>query len=151
MEILVCISICITTILVGRSYIQHKIDTEKARVGREAVALMYNFSTIGQLDNQMTALRELVTDDVFQQLTIDNEGRTLNTYLQFKCKSCEVEILESGTEFVIYKLNASSGTPTEDEIFLFIYNVDSSGKICWVKEYEGYEFTDSINYQGFDF
>lgn len=145
------LSISVAVMCAGKLYLEHRVDEEKARLGRQAVALLYNFKSIQQLDGQMTGLYNITTEEVYNQLTIDNEGRTLNTYIQFNCGSCEVNVLESGTEFVIYSLKASSGSPKEDEIFVFLYNVNKDGKICWVKEMEGYEFTDTINYQGFDF
>ena len=61
--------------------VQHVAQERVTELGERAVKLMYDFGTVEQLDYQMNDLKAITTDAVFNQLTIDNEERTLNTYL----------------------------------------------------------------------
>lgn len=107
-------------------------------LGTAAVVTLYDFGTVEQLDAQMATLKQITTDEVFQQLTIDNEERTLNTYLKFKGEACTVIILESTENYIIYSLQ----TPyvESNRKFIFRFTVNGQHKIDWVRESELIDF-----------
>lgn len=123
--------------------IQHVAQQHVAELGERAVKLMYDFGTVEQLDYQMSDLKAITTDAVFNQLTIDNEERTLNTYLKFKNKAVTVEIVQSTHDYVMYHLI----TPniSAERLFVFFFDVDDSGKISYVREVEAIDFVDTAN------
>lgn len=114
-----------------------------AALGEEAVKLLYDFGTVEQLDYQMNDLKKITTDAVFNQLTIDNEERTLNTYLKFKNKAVTVKVVKSTSDYVLYRLETEN--ISEDRLFAFFFDVDDSGKISYVREVEAIDFVDTID------
>lgn len=103
------------------------------KVGRKAVMCMYNFKDAYQLDKNMKSLKEITTDDVFSELTIDNVDTTLNKYLRFKDKPCYVNIQSYGIDYVIYTLDTES--ISSDRLFMFHFKVGLNGKINEFEEY----------------
>lgn len=110
-------------------------------IGVQAVNCLYDFGTVEQLDFQMQGLKEITTDAVFNQLTIDNEERTLNTYLKFKNKPVTVEIVSATSDYVLYRLKTEE--ISADRLFCFYFHVNKSGKIDTVREVEAIDFIDS--------
>ena len=103
------------------------------KVGRKAVMCMYNFKDAYELDENMSDLKKITTDDVFSSLTIDNVDTTLNKYLRFKDKPCYVNIQSYGLDYVIYTLDTES--ISNDRLFMFHYSVGLNGKINEFEEY----------------
>ena len=89
----------------------------------------------------MQALKEITTDAVFNQLTIDNEERTLNTYLKFKNKPVTVEVEEITNDYVLYRLKTEE--ISADRLFCFYYSVNKDGKLDKVREVEAIDFVSS--------
>lgn len=120
------------------------LEKQAAELGETAVKLLYDFGTAEQLDYQMIGLKEITTDAVFNQLTIDNEERTLNTYLKFKNKPVTVNVIKSTSDYVMYSLNTEyiSGS----RIFVFFFEIDPiENKIKSVREVEAIDFLSSYN------
>lgn len=118
------------------------IKEEKEQIGLTAVKALYDFRDAYQLDSNMVTLKEITTEPVFNDLTIDNEQRTLNTYLKFEGKSVTVNILKNTDSYVLYSLNTEK--ISDERIFVFFFDVDKEGKISWYKEVEGIEFVNTI-------
>lgn len=123
--------------------VQHVAQERVTELGERAVKLMYDFGTVEQLDYQMNDLKAITTDAVFNQLTIDNEERTLNTYLKFKNETVTVDIVRSTNNYVMYHLITTN--ISAERLFVFFFEVDDSGKICYVREVEAIDFVDSAN------
>ena len=117
------------------------INRNVQEIGKQAVMCLYDFATVEQLDYQMQALKEITTDAVFNQLTIDNEERTLNTYLKFKNKPVTVEVEEITNDYVLYRLKTEE--ISADRLFCFYYSVNKDGKIDKVREVEAIDFVSS--------
>lgn len=111
----------------------------KEELGEMAVKLMYNFQTLDELDDNMDALKEITTEDVYNNLTIDRTDRTLSVYLKFNNKPVTVVIDESSDSHVIYSLNTESISANRK--FVFFYEVGKKGKIEKIRESELIDFT----------
>lgn len=111
--------------------------------GVDAVKYLYNFDNVQQLDSNMVKLKEITTEGVFEQLTIDNTNRTLNTYLKFKGEPTKVNVIEATDTFVLYSLDTKY--VDSKRIFMFIYNVNDNGKIEYVREMECIDFVTDLN------
>lgn len=138
----VCIGITVAVSLVGVSVLGLAAVTsgKSKSLGVKAVMLMYNFDTIEQLSEQMAELREITTPEIYEELTIDNEDRTLNTYLKFRGNPVTVSIIKATGDYVMYSLTSESiGT---DRIFMFLYETDNQ-KINYVREVECIDFVET--------
>lgn len=114
----------------------------KADLGVELVKAMYDFENPYELDKNMLVVQKLVTEDVFSDLTIDNEQRTLSTYFKFKDASVHVNVLKSTDSYVLYSLDSEA--ISADRKFILIFSVNEEGVINEVKEMECYEYLNSI-------
>lgn len=114
----------------------------KADLGVELVKAMYDFENPYELDKNMLVVQKLVTEDVFSDLTIDNEQRTLSTYFKFKDASVHVNVLKSTDSYVLYSLDSEA--ISADRKFILIFSVNEEGIINEVKEMECYEYLNSI-------
>lgn len=114
----------------------------KADLGVELVKAMYDFENPYELDKNMFVVQKLVTEDVFSDLTIDNEQRTLSTYFKFKDASVHVNVLKSTDSYVLYSLDSEA--ISADRKFILIFSVNEEGVINEVKEMECYEYLNSI-------
>lgn len=109
-----------------------------SKVGISAINLLYKFHDYTELDSNMAELRKIVTSSVYDELTIDNEGRLLNTYLKFKGNACIPHVIASTSDYVLYTLETQS--IEETRLFLFIYSTNLFGKIDSVREVECIDF-----------
>ena len=114
----------------------------KADLGVELVKAMYDFENPYELDKNMLVVQKLVTEDVFSDLTIDNEQRSLSTYFKFKDASVHVNVLKSTDSYVLYSLDSEA--ISADRKFILIFSVNEEGVINEVKEMECYEYLNSI-------
>lgn len=114
----------------------------KADLGVELVKAMYDFENPYELDKNMLVVQKLVTEDVFSDLTIDNEQRTLSIYFKFKDASVHVNVLKSTDSYVLYSLDSEA--ISADRKFILIFSVNEEGVINEVKEMECYEYLNSI-------
>ena len=114
----------------------------KADLGVELVKAMYDFENPYELDKNMLVVQKLVTEDVFSDLTIDDEQRTLSTYFKFKDASVHVNVLKSTDSYVLYSLDSEA--ISADRKFILIFSVNEEGVINEVKEMECYEYLNSI-------
>lgn len=132
-----CIVFCIAEIALSILRLTTK-NSVKAEIGVNAVKLLYEFRDLEGLESQQAALERITTEDVYNQLTIDNEQRLLNTYLKFNEDTVSVNVEDSTELYVIYSLKCESISP--DRKFVFMFNVGSDGKICRVRECELIDF-----------
>lgn len=143
MLLLLFMIICTIAFLRGKSLKDlTNIKIEKEQLGIELVNAMYTFDSPYQLDRQMSIVKELVSEPVFYDLTVDNEQRTLTTYFKFKDCSCKVNIINSTDSYVLYTLDSEAMEPERE--FMLIFRVRDDGVIDWVKEIEAIEFRNTI-------
>lgn len=100
----------------------------------EVLKALYDFGTEEQLEAQQLTLRSRVTDEVFNQVSVDNEERRLNTYLKFYGEASTVNILKITDDYIIYGLDCIM--IDSKRRFLFVYDTNLEGKINKVYEAE---------------
>lgn len=133
------VAVIAASVLIGLiAYSRHLTDKKIAELGENAVKLLYDYGTVEQLDFQMSGLKEITTEEVFNQLTIDNEERTLNTYLKFKQDAVTVNVIRSTDKYVMYHLQTNN--VSANRIFVFFFTVNDKGLIDWVQEVEAVDF-----------
>lgn len=126
-------------ILLGVALVCLKTELfSQGSLGVDAVYYMYNYKTVEQLEQQDKQLKEIVTDDVYEYLTVTNYDKSLNVYLKFKQTEVEVEVLSSSPGKVVYTLHTDA--LSDGRKFIFLYDVNWFGKICNVQEFEGIPF-----------
>lgn len=109
-------------------------------LGSRAVHLLYEFQNLDELSRNMDSLHSIVTDDVFNELTIDKEGRRMSSYLRFMAKPTGVKIIRDTEDYVLYSLD--SELIDSGRIFLFLYNTNGN-KINYVREAEIIDFVET--------
>lgn len=110
----------------------------KSELGKNVVKMLYEFRSVDSLEFQMSALKNVTTEDVYNQLTVDNEERLLNTYLKFNEEASKVVVEKATDSYVIYSLDCKTIDSTRK--FIFMFSVNDDGKICWVRECELIDF-----------
>lgn len=123
------------TIVFGFKAIQQPTD-----IGVKAVKLLYQFYDLEELDRNMAELKKITSDAVYDELTIDNEERLLNTYLKIKGNTCLVHVVDYTSDYVVYTLETA--TIDKNRKFIFMFST-KGGKITKVKEAECIDFTNS--------
>ena len=123
--------------------ITHGASKTKQDVARTVVGLLYDFGTDEQLEAQQLLLKRYLTEDVFNQLTVDNEERRLNTYLKFYGEASTVKFLKVTDDYIVYWID--SAAIDESRRFIFRYRLNSLGMICEVQEAEMINFIDYGN------
>lgn len=114
------------------------VDKHLARLrAEEAVRLMYDFVSPEELAGNMERLSKICSKDVYEKLTIDNEDKTLQTYLKFKNKPVSVKILECTNNYVLYSLETEYISAERE--FIFTYKCHF-GKIVDANEMECISF-----------
>lgn len=111
---------------------------EKDNIGELAVNYLYNFSTIAELDANMDKLKQITTEQVYAQLTVDNVDRALSTYLKFKNEPSYVKVSKATQNYVSYSLQTKNIASTRK--FIFLYETNQKGKISSVREVEAIDF-----------
>ena len=140
----VIIILLFAAITTGLIIYSHRLsDGKMAEIGEEAVKLLYDYGTVEQLDYQMSGLKKITTEEVYNQLTIDNEQRTLNTYLKFKQDAVTVEIVKSTSQYILYRLHTNN--ISSERLFVFFFNVNGDGLIDEVREVEAIDFISNYN------
>lgn len=106
--------------------------------GCQLVKCLYEFENISELDETRDEqLKSLVTDNVYDELTFDNEGRMLSTYLKLKSDPVKVVIVKDTEDVVLYRLETEK--ISSDRLFALVYEVNDN-KISYVREMECIDF-----------
>lgn len=137
------ISTIIVTSLISVGVVLGVNYTQKESTGIEAVNLMYDFSDVYELDSNMSKLEDIMTPDIFKEVTIDNQDRALNTYLKFKKNPVKVEIIKSTSSYVLYRLHTDSITGNRK--FMMTFDTNLLGKINYIREMEIIDFYPNLD------
>ena len=114
------------------------IEAKRTQTAIEVVQDLYQFSKVEDLDKNMLKIRNLTTQSVYNQLTVDNEERTLNTYLKFKGDATSVNVVKATSSYILYTL--TNKNIDKDRVFIFMYDCNSKGKLSNVRESECLDF-----------
>ena len=102
-------------------------------LGVRIVKAMYEFDDLHELSNNYTGLAVICSDDVWKQITLDNDSRVISTYYKFQASKSEVEVIKAEDNFVIYRLHNEYISPSR----LFILYYEYSGNtVTSIREYE---------------
>lgn len=134
---IVFVTVCALALLITVS--TANMNKQKAQIGEQAVKLMYQFVDLQQLQLNMIDLKSITTEPVFNQLTIDNEDRTLYTYMKFKGITTSVNIKKATSTYIIYSI--VNDNVDETRRFVFMFDCNRSGKISYVREAEIHDFS----------
>lgn len=135
------LALLIAAIMVAPIYIKKVFfHTVKSQLAVDTIKALYEFGDEDQLEANQSLLKHYVTEDVYNQLTYDNDQRRLNTYLKFSQEATTVNIEKATDSFVIYSVN--NETIDADRNFIFVYRTNSAGKICFVREAELLDFIE---------
>lgn len=110
----------------------------KGSLGVKAVNLLYDFSSVNELEDNLNDLSNIMTEEVYKKVSVTNSDKALNTYLKFKKNPVSVTIMDSKPGFILYTLDSSS--LSSGRKFIFSYTVDWRGRIDSVREMEGIDF-----------
>lgn len=115
----------------------HKEEGKKT--AKEAVMLMYDFDSYDNVYKEhMASLKKITTDEIYNNITVENIDRALTTYLKFKGHPSKVEFIEVTDNYVVYSLDTESITQTRK--FAMFYHTNWLGKIDSMKEAELRDF-----------
>lgn len=118
------------------------ISKEK-EVGVKLVNYLYTFSDMYELDTNKNKLKTLCTSGVFNELTVDNEERTMRTYLKFRGEPSVVKVIKSRRNYVLYRLETEA--ISKDRLFILTYDLDKKGRVCYVREMECIDFIKYVD------
>lgn len=135
------VTICILALLATVS--AANINKQRQKAGEQAVKLMYQFVDLQQLQLNMIDLKAITTKPVFNQLTIDNEDRSMYTYMKFKGTKTSVKITKATSTYVLYSIE--NDNIDSDRKFIFMFDCDKTGKISYVREAEINDFVSYYN------
>lgn len=113
---------------------------KQVSTGADAVRYLYEFNDPAEIERNTERLRDIVTPQVFDELTVDEEGRRLSTYLKFSGAPVTVDIVEETDDHVLYRIK--NEYIDNGRLFLFMFRVDS-GKISKIREVEVIDFVDT--------
>ena len=115
-------------------------DKTTKNIGKQTVALMYDFSDANELKQNDSKLKEITTEETYTKLTATNEDRALRTYLKLSSGS-KVEFIKSVATsnggYVLYTIKSSR--LSDGRKFLFLYDLEGD-KVSNVREMECIDF-----------
>ena len=123
------------------------IGSVKHTLGYDLVMRMYNFEDISVIDSRITSIRDLVTEEVWEQIDPYNEFRTINTYYKFQAESSNVQVIYEREGFIVYKIKNNQNIES-DQLWCMYYEIDG-GKISELREYKFVGTSEGVN-GGFD-
>ena len=126
-SIALAMAVCLLTGL-AITFNVKRIEAKRTSIAIEAVQDLYQFSKV----------KDFTTQSVYNQLTVDNEERTLNTYLKFKGAPTTVNVVKATSSYILYTL--TNENIDKDRVFIFMYDFNSKGQISKVRESECLDF-----------
>ncbi len=115
----------------------------KRTLGVEAVMLMYDFDSLDEVQENQKRLAQIMDEDTYAGLTIDNENRQLYTYVRYYGNKSIINVVEATDKYVLYRIESNCVEP--DRLFIMIFEV-SHGRISKIKECECLDFIEDVDY-----
>lgn len=115
----------------------------KRSLGIEAVTLMYDFDSLDEVRENQKRLAQIMDEDTYAGLTIDNENRQLYTYVRYYGNKSIINVVEATDKYVLYRIESDCVEP--DRLFIMIFEV-SHGRISKIKECECLDFIEDVDY-----
>jgi len=115
----------------------------KKSLGIEAVTLMYDFDSLDEVRENQKRLAQIMDEDTYAGLTIDNENRQLYTYVRYYGNKSIINVVEATDRYVLYRIESDCVEP--DRLFIMIFEV-SHGRISKIKECECLDFIEDVDY-----
>lgn len=109
------------------------ISNPNTALGEEIVRLMYEFDEPIDLYKQYEILKNIVSEEVYSNISLNNVTRFSSAYYKFKGEQSNVNILDSKDGFVMYSIDCESIDPSR--VFLLYYEYDNN-TITSMREYE---------------
>ena len=111
-------------------------------LGVRIVRAMYQFNTLYDLSESYKGLKAVCEDDVWEQITPDNDSRVISAYYKFQSSSSKVNFVYVSDGVVVYTLLNEYIDP--NRLFILYYEY-SGDKITSIREYElkGVSYGDS--------
>lgn len=131
----------IVIIAIGYVFYSSWVNKEATNLGEQVVMLLYNYDKVEDLQTQDKQLKEITTDDAYDDLTATNANKALNTYLKFKGNAVKVKVIRSNYNdeggYVLYTLKTDS--LSDGRLFEMLYDV-KDGKLDNPREMECVDF-----------
>ena len=133
--------VALTTLLI----VSHTLkSSEYDSVGVRVVKAMYEFDSPAELSANQSVVIDLLCQEEWERLRLDNERRAINAYFKFGYSKSEVRVVSYTNGYVLYSL-VNENIDSED-LWVFMYDIDSDGKLCNIREYsliaEGRSYND---------
>lgn len=103
--------------------------------GVHLVRAMYNFSSPRELAENQLVVKDLLVDEEWQRLQLDDETRVTTTYWKFQYSSSKVHIVDYRQGYVIYTLENDYIQPGQYWVLRYEKDKDT-GKLYNVREYK---------------
>ena len=113
-------------------FYRNTILKSNEKLGIQTLRALYEFNSLDEFEENMRKFEDYVSEDVFQQMTIDNSDRVLGVYLKLKGNSCAVDIVDSTSDYIVYHLISDS--IEKERLFLFCYKVSNKKIIDIIKQ-----------------
>lgn len=124
---------CALVFVLGLLYAQGPWVTDSADPGVRCVKLMYEFRTPTELMSKQERLQNILTEEEYARLTVDEEMRAINTYFKFGYAASRVDIVEYGPGYVLYRL--ANENINYYDLWVFLYEQDETGLLTNIQEY----------------
>ena len=118
-------------------------DASRVKLAKRALIDMYQFSSAEQLHDQFKDLQKITTEDVYNSLTYDNLEKSKHTYLTYSERPVSIDFIACTPNYVTYTLKCDKVIAGRQ--FIFLYNVNKSGKLCDVREAELIDYFEIDN------
>lgn len=106
---------------------------EEMNPGAQLVKLMYHYEYPEQLEIQQEILKTVLSPEQYKELSLENQYRVNNTYVEFGWAPVSVEILDCGDNYVVYEI--FNENIKEKSIRVMQYSVQD-GVINVLREYK---------------
>lgn len=103
-------------------------------LGIRVLRLMYEYEDVEtDLISNYHQLHEILDEDCWERLSIDNEFRVISAYYKLKGDKTKVEVVKEYPNTIIYRLD--NPNIDKDALWVFQYEVKNR-RVCNIKEYQ---------------
>ncbi len=129
---IVSIVIIVLCIFIG-AYTVYFYSTDNSDLGVRMVCLLYEYEDFNELDARQEQIESLCTQDVFEQLSLNNSDHFKGTYGRTQNFPTSVKVVFLRPGLVVYALDNYLVYPSD--LWCFEYTI-TGGKFSEVREYK---------------